>query len=130
MIRKIHKTVAFAAVILTVGAVTAVAASSPPSGGVTKNAMNGVNKAAGVNGALRANAVGNRQIKLGSISCDKLSTGLFTLFCQGKLFTGPKGDKGDTGARGATGAAGATGQPARRAIPARRVRRVCPDRRC
>jgi hypothetical protein len=37
--RKIHKAAAFAGVILTVGAVTAVAASTPP-GGVTKSAMN------------------------------------------------------------------------------------------
>jgi hypothetical protein len=42
--------VAFAAVILTAGTVTALAASSPPVTDVTKNAMNGVNRATGAKG--------------------------------------------------------------------------------
>jgi Collagen triple helix repeat (20 copies) len=105
----IRKTVAFATVILAVGAVTALAAGSLPPVGVAKIAMNGVDRATGANGALKANAVGNRQIRLGSISCRKLTADIQAAFCKGDLFKGAKGDTGATGAPGATGARGATG---------------------
>ena len=105
----IRKTVAFATVILAVGAVTALAAGSLPPVGVAKVAMNGVDRATGANGALKANAVGNRQIRLGSISCLKLTAEIQAAFCKGDLFKGAKGDTGATGARGATGATGAKG---------------------
>jgi hypothetical protein len=117
MTRTIRKTAAFAVVILTVGAVTALAASSSPPGGVTKAAMNGVDHAAGVNGALKTNAVGNRQIRLGSISCSKLSAKLLAAFCNGSRLTGPKGDTGATGAKGATGATGAKGDTGPQGVP-------------
>lgn len=104
MTRKIRKTAAFAAVILCVGAATALAASSPPLIGVTKSAMNGVNKAAGAHGALKVNAVGNRQIKFGSVSCGKLSSDLRAALCTGK--PGAPGTPGAPGANGNTGSNG------------------------
>jgi hypothetical protein len=125
MNRKIHKTGAFAAVILCVGAVTAFAASNPPQLGVKKGSVNGVNRAAGVNGALKANAVGNRQLKFGSVSCGKLSADLAAALCNGKAGTpgtsgapgangingspGKNGDTGDHGNSGVTGSSGTNG---------------------
>jgi hypothetical protein len=105
----IRKTLAFATVILAVGAVTALAAGSLPPVGVAKVAMNGVDRATGANGALKANAVGNRQIRLGSISCLKLTADIAAAFCKGDGFKGAKGDTGATGATGARGATGANG---------------------
>jgi hypothetical protein len=105
MNRTIRKTAAFAAVILSVGAVTALAANSPPLVGVPKGAMNGVHRATGANGALKANAVGNRQIKFGSVSCRKLSADLAAALCTGK-----PGAPGTPGAPGADGNAGSPGK--------------------
>jgi hypothetical protein len=107
MTRKTRKAVAFAIVLLSVGTVTAFAATSPPLVGVTKNAMNGVNRAAGANGALKPNAVGNRQIKFGSVSCGKLSQDLKAAICTGK--PGAPGTPGAPGANGNNGAGGAKG---------------------
>jgi hypothetical protein len=117
MTRTIRKTGAFAVVILSVGAVTALAASSSPPGGVTKAAMNGVAHAAGANGALKTNAVGNRQIRLGSISCAKLSATLVAASCAGTRLIGAKGDTGAPGATGATGAKGDTGAQGPQGVP-------------
>jgi hypothetical protein len=107
MTRKTRKAVALAAVILGVGAVTAFAATSPPLVGVTKGAMNGVNRAAGANGALKANAVGNRQLKFGSVSCRKLSADLVAAICTGK--PGAPGTPGAPGASGVNGSPGKNG---------------------
>jgi hypothetical protein len=114
MTRMSRKAVAFAAVILGgVGAMTAYAATSPPNVGIASTAMNGVDKASGVNGALKANAVGNRQIKVGSISCAKFSPDVFAALCKGIVGeqgpAGPAGPAGTTGATGAAGPQGATG---------------------
>ena len=85
MTRKTRKMVAIAAALLSLGTVTAFAATSPPAlVGVTKSSMNGVNHAAGAHGALKTNAVGNRQIKFGSVSCGKLSADLVAAICTGK----------------------------------------------
>jgi hypothetical protein len=118
---KIRKTVAFATVILCLGAVTAFAANGPPLIGVTKGALNGVNKAAGANGALKANAVGNRQIKFGSVSCGKLSSDLKAALCTGKPgapgtpgapgASGSPGHNGGSGSNGSNGGTGSSGAP-------------------
>jgi hypothetical protein len=104
MTRKTRKVAAFAAVLLSLGTVTAYAASRPPILGVTKGSMNGVNRAANAHGALKANAVGNRQIKFGSVSCGKLSADLVAAICTGK-----PGAPGTSGARGANGNSGSKG---------------------
>jgi hypothetical protein len=111
MTRMSRKAVACAAVILGgVCAVTAYAATSPPTVGIASKAMNGVDKATGVNGALKANAVGNRQIRIGSISCAKFSPDVFAALCTGLVGEqGPAGPAGPTGAAGATGATGPQG---------------------
>jgi hypothetical protein len=125
MTRKTRKAVAFAVAALSVGTVTAFAATSPPLVGVTKSAMNGVNRAAGSDGALKPNAVGNRQIKFGSVSCGKLSADLVAALCNGKPGTpgtpgapgangipgspGKNGDTGDHGNNGGPGSNGANG---------------------
>ena len=107
MTRAIRKTAAFAAVILCVGAAAAFAANGPPLVGVTKSSMNGVNKAAGAHGALKVNAVGNRQIKFGSVSCGKLSADLKMALCTGK--PGAPGTPGAPGANGTVGSPGKNG---------------------
>jgi hypothetical protein len=119
MTRKTRKAVAFAIAILSVGTVAAFAASSPPVAGVTKSAMNGVDRAAGAHGALKANAVGNRQIKFGSVSCGKLSLDLKAALCTGKLgapgapgASGAKGEGGSNGKSGSTGGQGDQGNTA------------------
>lgn len=116
MTRKTRKAVAFAVALLMVGTVTAFAATSPPVAGVTKSAMNGVDRASGARGALKANAVGNRQIRTGSISCGKLSLDLKAALCTGKPgapgtpgANGPKGDGGSNGKSGSTGGQGDQG---------------------
>jgi Collagen triple helix repeat (20 copies) len=107
MNRTTRKVVAVGAAILSVGTVAAFAATSPPLVGVPKGAMNGVNRAAGANGALKANAVGNRQIKFGSVSCRKLSADLVAAICTGR--PGAPGTAGAPGANGVTGSAGKNG---------------------
>ncbi len=109
MIGSIRKTAVFAAVILSVGAVTALAANSPPLVGVKKSAMNGVHRATGANGALKANAVGNRQIKFGSVSCRKLSADLMAALCTGKRGAGKDGGTGSNGDKGGPGSNGNNG---------------------
>ena len=122
MTRKTRKVAAFATVLLSLGTVTAYAATSPPLVGVTKSAMNGVNRAANAKGALKPNAVGNRQIKFGSVSCGKLSADLVAAICTGKPGapgtpgapgangnSGSKGDNGSTGHDGSKGDGGSTG---------------------
>ena len=102
MTRKTRKMVAIAAALLSLGTVTAFAATSPPAlVGVTKSSMNGVNHAAGAHGALKTNAVGNRQIKFGSVSCGKLSADLVAAICTGK--PGAPGTPGAPGANGNSG---------------------------
>jgi hypothetical protein len=108
MTRKSRKMVAFAAALLSLGTVTAFAATGPPAlVGVTKSSMNGVNRAAGAHGALKANAVGNRQIKFGSVSCGKLSADLVAAICTGK--PGAPGTPGAPGAKGNSGSKGDNG---------------------
>jgi hypothetical protein len=78
--------------------------------------MNGVNRASGAHGALKANAVGNRQIKFGSVSCGKLSADLVAAICTGKPgapgtpgapgANGNNGSKGDGGTNGGNGSKG------------------------
>ena len=120
MTRKTRKMVAIAAALLSLGTVTAFAATSPPAlVGVTKSAMNGVNHAAGAHGALKTNAVGNRQIKFGSVSCGKLSADLVAAICTGKPgapgtpgapgANGNSGSKGDNGGNGSKGDGGSNG---------------------
>src|SRR5664279_649534 len=125
MTSKIRKTAAFAAVILSVGAATALASNSPPLVGVTKSAMNGVSKAAGANGALKVNAVGNRQIKFGSVSCGKLSSDLKAALCTGQPGApgtpgspGTNGNNGSPGNNGGTGSNGGKGDHGDPGIPA------------
>jgi hypothetical protein len=119
MTRKTRKAAAFAVAILSVGTVTAFAATSPPVAGVTKSAMNGVNRASGAHGALKANAVGNRQIRFGSVSCGKLSLDLKAALCTGKVgapgtpgASGAKGEGGTNGKSGSTGGQGDRGNTA------------------
>ena len=88
-------------------AAAAFAANSPPLVGVTKSSMNGVKQAAGANGALKVNAVGNRQIKFGSVSCGKLSADLKMALCTGK--PGAPGTPGAPGANGTVGSHGDNG---------------------
>jgi hypothetical protein len=122
MTSKTRKVAAFAAILLSLGTVTAYAASRPPLVGVTKSSMNGVNRASGAHGALKANAVGNRQIKFGSVSCGKLSADLVAAICTGKPgapgtpgapgangISGSKGDGGINGGNGSKGDGGTTG---------------------
>ena len=122
MTSKTRKVAAFAAILLSLGTVTAYAASRPPLVGVTKSSMNGVNRASGAHGALKANAVGNRQIKFGSVSCGKLSADLVAAICTGKPgapgtpgapgangISGSKGDNGSSGGNGSKGDGGSSG---------------------
>lgn len=120
MTRKTRKMVAIAAALLSLGTVTAFAATRPPAlVGVTKSSMNGVNHAAGAHGALKTNAVGNRQIKFGSVSCGKLSADLVAAICTGKPgapgtpgapgANGNSGSKGDNGGNGSKGDGGSNG---------------------
>ena len=119
MTRMTRKAVALAVALVSVGTVTAFAATSPPLIGVTKSAMNGVNRASGQHGALKANAVGNRQIKFGSVSCGKLSADLAAAICTGKPGApgtpgapgadGNRGSKGDSGHDGSKGDGGGKG---------------------
>lgn len=119
MTRMTRKAVALAVALLSVGTVAAFAATNPPLIGVTKSAMNGVSRASDKHGALKANAVGNRQIKLGSVSCGKLSADLAAAICTGKPGApgtpgapgadGNRGSNGDSGHNGSNGDTGSTG---------------------
>jgi hypothetical protein len=110
MTRMTRKAVALAVALVSVGTVTAFAATNPPLIGVTKSAMNGVNRASGAHGALKANAVGNRQIRFGSVSCGKLSADLAAAICTGKPGApGTPGAPGADGNRGSNGDSGSNG---------------------
>ena len=114
MTRTIRKTAAFAAVSES-RAAAAFAANGPPLVGVTKSSMNGVKQAAGANGALKVNAVGNRQIKFGSVSCGKLSADLkMAALCTGKPGAPYTRAPGRTGTVGSPGNNGGTAPTERR----------------
>ena len=107
MTRKTRKLVALASVIVGVSSVSAFAATSPREIGVPESAMNGVNRAVNEKGALKPNAIGNRQIKTGSVSCRKLSADIAAAICTGK--PGAPGTPGAPGANGVSGSAGTSG---------------------
>jgi hypothetical protein len=129
------------AVLVGVSAVTALAASTI---GVPPQSINGRTHAVAKNGSLKANAVGNRQIKRGAVSCRKLSYDLAAALCvgnpgQAKTMqtavpgnpgtngvdgtpgkpgdTGAKGNAGNPGLNGSTGPAGVPGSPGATGAP-------------
>lgn len=136
---KTRKAVALAAATLALGVAGAYAATGNPFIGVPKGSIDGAKHAVASNGALKKDAVGNRQIKGGAVNCLKLSLDLQAAICTGKPgapgtpgapgangkdgangtngvngkdgANGAKGDKGDAGAPGDVGATGPKGAP-------------------
>lgn len=112
MNRTTRKAIALVIATLTIGGATAaIAATNASSIFIPPGSINGRTHAITPKGAIKANGVGNRQLKKGIVSCPKLSYDLAAVLCTGKPGSAKAIAKGSDGAAGANGKAGASGAP-------------------
>jgi hypothetical protein len=111
-----RRTLAITLGVLTLGASTAIAAQRDD--GVPSASLNGTKHAIRADGSLKPGAVGHRQLKNQTVSCQKLVADLQHRLCGGLVSVpGAKGDKGPAGEPGKAGPAGNPGTPGATGAP-------------